>query len=363
MRSDKITNGQGFMLTVLVLMTNSYSVVYGSSAATGVVFANLLATLVAAGCAYLLGSVCDKYPEKSFCSVVKALFGASFGSICAFLCVILALTSGVVSLVVFNRFIQLTALPQTPQIIIPLILVLVFALSFRRGLCAIAGSARLLFWFGAFVFIVFCVFGINFAHPEVLLPMFGDATEFLKAAGEVFINRFGTLFALMAVYTRMRDEKSRRRVFVSGVATAGVAFSVISFMTAAILGTDALGRDFYPAYTAMSIIEAGGFLQHPEILSSIIMTVCAFFKTAVCILFAEDILFSLFDVPIKEGAAVPIGLICVSATQLMYRNAPALRKMTEWKTLASVVLGFEILLPVALAGVWYIFRRRRMKKR
>ena len=359
MKSDKITNAQGFMLASLMLMTNSYSVVYGAGADT--VWANLLATAAAAVCAYLLARVCDFYPEKSFYSVLQTLFGGFFGRVCALLLILLVLTSGVVSLVVFNRFVQLTALPRTPQIIIPLLLVLIAAMSFRSGLRSVAGSARLLFWFAAFVLVVFVAFGINLSKPRILLPVFSDIRGVFTAAGEVFINRFGALLALMTVYTRMENRVSRRRVFVSAVTASGIVFSTIAFMTVSILGTVAMERDFYPAFTAMSVIEVGGFLQHPEILSSIVMTVCAFFKISVCILFADDMLSGMFCVSGKEGYAVPIGLICVSATQLIYRNAPALRRMTEWRTPAIFVLGFELLLPVALVLILRIFMRRSRK--
>ncbi len=362
MSSGKITNGEGFMLTALALMTNSYSVVYGVGNGASAPISNLIATIAAIACAYLLACVCDKYPQRSFFAVIKTLLGSTFGLFCSFLLILLTLSSGVVSLVVFNRFIQLTALPRTPQIIIPLILVLIASLSFRSGLRSIAGTARLIFWFAVFVLAVFLIFGINFALPRAMSPAASDVKVFLEAIGEAFINRFGAIFALMSVYTRMHDTSLRRRYFVGGVAAAGLAFSIIAFMTGSILGARTCTRDFYPAFTAMSIIEAGGFLQHPEILSSIVMTISAFFKVSVCILFAGDMLSGIFDVPSKEGAAVPIGLICVSATQLIYRNAPALRRMTEWRSPAVFVLGFELLLPVLLISIARISGRRTAKK-
>lgn len=349
------------MLTVLMLMTNSYSVVYGTRGEGDAVLSNLLACAAAVLSAWLLAYVCDRNPEKSFYAVLKTLFGGVFGRICAALLILLALIGGVVPLVVFNRFVQLTALPRTPQIIIPLILVLVASLSFRSGLHSAAGSARLLFWFSVFVFLVFAAFGIKFTEPHFPRVSASAVPHVLTGAAEVFMNRFGTLIPLMSVYTRMEHNSSRRGVFCSAVAASGIAFSAVAFISTGVLGSSAAGSDFYPAFTAMSVMEAGGFVQHPEILSSIVMTMCAFFRIAVCILFIDDMLSGTFDIPSKNGFAVPIGLIFVSATQLMYRNAPALRRMTQWRPQAGFLLAFELLFPVVLVCV-PVFLRHKSRK-
>ncbi len=361
MNSDKITNGQGFMLTVLMLMTNSYSVVYGTRGDGDAVLSNLLAGAAAVFSAWLLAYVCDRNPEKSFYAVLKTLFGGVFGRICAILLIVLAVLGGVVPLVVFNRFVQLTALPRTPQIIIPLILVLIASLSFRSGLHSAAGSARILFWFAVLVFAVFVAFGIKFTEPNFPHVSADNVPHVLTGAAEVFINRFGTLIPLMSVYTRMSQNTSRRAFFCSAVAVAGVSFSAIAFISTGVLGRNAAGSDFYPAFTVMSVIEVGGFLQHPEILSSIVMTMCAFFKIAVCILFVDDMVSGIFEVPAKSGFAVPIGLIFVSTTQLVYRNAPALRRMTQWRPQAGFLLAFELLVPVVLVCV-LAFSRHKSRK-
>lgn len=348
MRSDKITNGSGAALAALVIVTNGYSVLPASSAGRSVWISHIAASLLAFICTYWFVSVCEKNPEKSFYEVLEATKGKLLAKITALGLVILSLMTCVLSLTIFSRFVQITALPQTPQIIITLLVILIAALAVRGGLRATSGAARLLFWFCAAVFVIFAVFGIKWMKPSLLLPSGGMTQRVLTGTGEVFLNRFGAIPALMAVYTRMPEGKERKGFFLLSVVCAAAALTVISAVTAATLGAETMDADFYPVYTAMSVRGVGGFIQHTEIIACIAMTLSLFFKSAVCLLFSDDMLTGIFKVSRKEGVAVPLALISAALTQVIYRDLSSLRGMVEWKNGAIYVVALYILIPAEL---------------
>ena len=357
MRSDKITNGSGTALAALAVMTNGYSVMLGSNAGRDVWISHLVAGIAALICTWFLVSLCEKYPKKTFYEVRESVLGKFFGKLCSALLALLSLVTCVISLTVFSRFVQITALPQTPQIIIPMLIIIIAALSLRRGLRAASGSARLLFWFSATVFVIFVVFGTKWMDFSLLLPIGESPGEIFKGAVEVFLNRFGTIPALMAVYTRMQPEKARKRFLLSSVGGASAALVLISAVTAATLGAETAKADFYPIYTAMSVRGIGGFIQHTEILACIAMTLSLFFKSAVCLLFSDDMLTGIFNTARREGAAMPLALMCAAATQIIYRDISTLRGLVEWKSGATSVAAFYILFPAVLVLISRLRRK------
>lgn len=358
MRSDKITNGSGAAIAALVIMTNGYSVMSGSSAGSNAWISHLLAGAVAMLCTWWLVAVCERFPEKSFFEALVCALGKWAGKAVAVIFSVLSLITCVLSLTLFSRFVQITALPQTPQIIIPLLVILIAALSLRSGLRAASGSARLLFWYSAAVFVIFVVFGVKWMDFSLILPALEKPREIITGAGEVFLNRFGAIPALMAVYTRMDRERGRKKFFLASVAGAAGALTVISLVTVATLGAETSAVDFYPIFTAMSVRGIGGFIQHTETLACIAMTLCLFFKSAVCLLFSDDMITGVFETARKEGAAVPLALICAAATQIIYRDLSSLRGIVEWKPGAAGAVAIYIVLPAMLV----LFSRIKRKK-
>ena len=358
MQDGRITNGSGAAVCALVIFANAYSVMSGSDAGNGAWIAHIIAGVAAIVCAWCIVSVCEKYPEKSFYDVLSAVCGKwgarLFGGTTAFF----ALVTCVLSLTVFSRFVQITALFRTPQIVLPLIIAIISALAIRSGLRAVSGAARLLFWFSAAVLAVFVLFGIRWMEFSRLIPSGNELTDFFAGAGEVFLNRFGTVFALFSVYTRMEQGLSRKRFFMWSVAGPALALALISAVTVATLGEKVAGTDFYPVFTAISVRGVGGFIQHTEILACIAMTLSLFFKTSVCLLYAEDMLCGMFNITKKEGLSLPLALVCAAMTQLIYRDLSALRGMVEWTPGAGWVVGMYALLTLSL----FAFAGKRKRK-
>ncbi|MBQ8004107.1 MAG: GerAB/ArcD/ProY family transporter [Oscillospiraceae bacterium] len=351
MRNDRITNGSGAAICALVIFANAYSVMSGANAGKGAWLAHLLAGGAATAFAWCLASVCERFPEKSFYEVLEASVGKWGARAAGALTAFFSLVTCVLSLTVFSRFVQITALARTPQIILPLILAIVSALALRTGMRAVSGAARLLFWFAAAVFAVFVLFGIRWMEPELLLPGKTGTEMLFGGAGEVFLNRFGTVFALFSVYSRMKPGNGRKKAFLLSVALSAVGLALVCAVTVATLGEGTVGTDFYPVFTAMSVRGVGGFIQHTEILACIAMTLSLFFKTSVCLMFAVDMLCGIFDIRKGKGFSLPLALICAAMTQLIYRDLSALRGMVEWTPGASwVVAVYALLPPVFLIG-------------
>ena len=336
---DKISNFEAALIAALALLTNAFSALPGALAGGGVWISNILAAAVGFAFAYFFSSACEKFPEETFFGVMEKSIGhigaVFFGT--AFLASsLLTLT---VSLTVFSRFVQITALPQTPPAFLSFMILSLAAFVLLRGAASLSGTARLLFIFSAAVVVLFFILGFKNILPRALLPDFEKTDRILQGAGEVFLNRFTTVTALMSVYTRMEKRETRKKYFFSAVLLAAAVFIIISVICVAVLGKGTAELDFYPAFTVMASRDVGGFVRHTELFACIAMTVSLFFKSAASLLFLRDILKGIFKIPGECKIYFPLALITCAVSQIIYSDVTSLRAMLEWKSGAGYVLA------------------------
>lgn len=359
MEKERISDMSGAILVSLSLMTNVYSVMPGVHTSRAVWVSDIVATGFAGLCIWALCSSCDRFPDDTFFGVIRKTFGRFFGAVPGFVFAIFSLFTCAVSLTVFSRFVQITSLSRTPQMIIPLMLILVAAYTVKgESLTGTSKTAWLLVWFCAAVFVLFVVSSLRQIKPSLMLPREIADAKILTGAGEVFLNRFGQIPAFMAVYTRMSPYGKRKKYMISSVLVSGIVFAVISAISLATLGVTLSSADFYPVHTAMSLRSVGGFIRHTEILASATMMICLFFKGAVCLIFATDTVNDIFKT--RDGdIAIPLALITASATQLIYRDLSSLRGLLEWKSSAWYMLALCVFLPAMLFVATYIKKKIR----
>lgn len=348
MKGQKITSGAGAAIAAFTILTNAYSFLPGAFSGGDVWISHIIAGATSVICLWLLVNLCEKYPGESFFGVITNALGKFFGRAVSVVLVLLSVLTLTVSLTVFSRFIQITALPQTPQIIIPSLITVCAALSLRTSLRAASGTARLLIWFFAAVFLFFALGGIKEVKLSLLLDMPESTVEIFRGAGEVYLNRFATMLALMSVYTRIEEGEKRKSRFLLSAGISALALSVISVITVATLGTENISRDFYSVFSAMSVKSVGGFIRHTEILACIAMVISLFFKSVVCILFSDDMLSGALGIPDESFSYLPIGLLAAAGTQIIYRDTSALRGLLAWKSGAGFVLALHIIIPLIL---------------
>lgn len=359
MPGEKISKLSGGALAALVIMTNSYSVLPGMATGKAVWAAHLIASFAAFLCVLCIILVCERHPDKNFFGALSSDIGKIPAGIISAVFAFFAALTCIISLMVFSRFVQVTALPRTPQIIIPLLIILTAALSLRGGISAPSGAAVLLIWFSIAVFFIFALFGIKNMGVRGLIPDFSESEKLLIGAGEVFLNRFSAIPAFAVIYPRIISGKKRKASFLISVAAAAAALTVISSVTVATLGKTTASLDFYPVYTAMSVRGVGGFIQHTEILACIAMTHCLYFKCAVCLAFCEETLLDIFSADRGRGIAIPLALIFASLTQIIYKDISSLRGMVEWSGGAGAVAAVLFLIFPASALLTRVFGRAK----
>ena len=348
MTQERISGKQGFAITVLFLLSNCYSVLFGMGAGRDVWLSYLVALALAMALSSVLTHSMKRCDESDFFSFLDHLLTRIGGSILSLLLALYTLFSSVTSLCLFGRFNQFTALSRTPSIILPLLIVLLGVWACRSGVEALGRMASLTLYFTGVVFLIFALFGFSEQKWETLLPILQHGpTPVLRGGLAVFLNQLGDLIFLTAILPHL----SRQRSFKLGVLVGGVALTVIALVTLTTLGATETAAEFYPVFTVLSIRSIGRFVQHLEVLSSIAMTIFAFFRVALSLYFVAKAVAHVFHLPDYRASLLPIGLLLVSVTQMFYQTMIGLRTRLESDLALTLMTPILVLLPFALAVI------------
>lgn len=360
MGKESITNRQACILTILYVMTNCFSVLYGVSAGRDVWIAYVLAAVASCLLWYFISKVSDKYPNTDFFTLLKQSLGGPLSFIITLLLALYSFLSIASSVADFGKFTQLTALSKTPQMIIPLLLLILSAYVLRSGIEVLARCASLLTPFVLFVFIYFLFFGIGFVKSDTLTPILSNGiTPVTRSAMSVFVNHFGRNILLVSLLHNIKkNKKGRARGILWGVIIGSAAVCMIALSTVATLGQSVTASEFYPVFTVLSIRNVGGFIQHMEIVTSIASAFFIFFRTAIGLYFLSRAIAFLFKQTNFRAQLIPLALLSISMTQLLYRNTMYLRKSLESNLTLSLIIPLQLIIPALFCIIAYFKKKR-----
>lgn len=359
MSKEIITNRQGFTLLVTFTMCNAYSLLFGASIGRDLWLAYLFAAILAILIWATITKVFERNPDLDFFSMMDYAFGKILGHIITFILLVYAFLSCTTSMSLFGRFAQLTALPKTPQIILPLLILLLAAWALKSGLEVLARGASLLFYFIITTFIYFVIFSLPLINLRNILPILQNGIlPPLKSALTIFTNQFGDVLLLLAIYPNIRRAPARRKTMMWAMVASGLAMFIISTMTVFTLGGKQTSSEFFPVFSIMAIRNIGGYIQHTEILTSIAMTFFVFIRQTLCLYFIAKGFQYLFHTTAYQRLLTPLALLTVSGTQLLYSNMVGMIARIEGDQNLYLILPLQLLLPL-LVCVFILIKNRK----
>jgi spore germination protein KB len=251
----------------------------------------LLAFAVALPWVFLAMWLVARAPVGDFGQAVQAwlgpwlgrLFLLYLGFIWAWLGGLLLAQSGMVT--------QTTALPNTPQAVLKVALLLLVVLTDLRGVEVFMRTLELLLLIGTPVVVVYLLIALSVVRVENLLPLFAEAPIRIAHAAVLALPWVmeGILFALFAcVYVNSRQNLHRTAALA--ITLAGLLLSLTVVLTLGVLGRSVTESFVYPTVELTQVIHIGFFLQGLEGLLYPLWTIFSYIKvTAAFILVSESL--------------------------------------------------------------------------
>ena len=263
----------------------------------------------------------------------------------------LALVTAASGIRIFTDFTAATALPQSPRLLMSLLMAGTLYFMLRGGGEVLGRLAAIAF------FVIFGMLTLSFlvSIPQfdwgAVLPIGESGWQTMaKSIVTSFIIPFLEGFFAVMVLTPLAHTGRARKSVLLAVVFSGVFLGGIMMKNVMLLGYPAAKYYYYPSYTAGSLTVLGRFFQRTEILISAPFLLSELVKSAVCLMFARKAVERVF--PVRRGTAA---VLCLLALGLSLTGTGGVIELIDpLKKYAGFViiplLGVPLLMALLTAG-------------
>ncbi|MDQ6422575.1 endospore germination permease [Paenibacillus sp. LHD-117] len=297
-------------------------------------------------------------PELSLVQNLMKKLGRWVGGAISLLFLTHPLFVGVAIVKEIGDFMNTHIMPETPNMAILGLFLVIVVMSVSGGLEAFARAGEILFICFMLVFILFSMALL----PQMNLHMLEPVME--KGFAPVFSGTmisltycFVELIGLLMIMPRVarKEPKDVARSFFYGALIGGIIILVVIVLCVAVLGTNITERHIYPTFTLAKRINVGDFIERVEAFLAFMWIISSFFKLTVNLFALQIGLSQLFGLKDYRSFSVPVGLVLLLlsvtfAPNIVYYNNIIVEGWPYY--------DLSIALVPALLLAFYAFRRK-----
>ncbi|TCL76381.1 spore germination protein KB [Hydrogenispora ethanolica] len=353
--SDK----QSIAVIVLYIIGTSSLVIFSLQAKRDLWLGILLCYLMTLLMALMIGRIKVLFPDMDIFQIFEKCFGKGISKVINVLYILSAFYVVVLINTFLIHFIRVTALPNTPKVILNIFITVICVWMVKGGVELIADFATLFFIPALLSIAVMIIALIPQMNIGNLLPPFQeDIRHTLYGALSTFIFPLGETVVFAAFFQKFSARKSSYKVLLIGSTIGAVVVFVISVSNVLVLGIDLASDVYYPTYLSASRITLGTYLHGLELVLSIVYILGALVKTNVYFSVCCKAVTRTFGFQDDYRFIVtPVGLLIFCAALFFYEGP---LDYTLWlkKNLVPYSIPYIIIVPV----ITFIVAELRKKK-
>lgn len=288
------------------------------------------------------------FPDKNLFDICEICFGKFISKIFILLFTWFAFEESSQVLINTSQFIRDTALPETPMIMSRIILLFLCLWSVKEGLEVIGR------WSSFFIipFILFVFIAVLLLIPKMdinnILPVLDKGiSPVLKGAFSCFTFPFGEAVMLAMIFSRFKTKKSYYNVYIFGLLIGGICALLLSLSTVLVVIPSEALQKYYSAYSTISRINIGDFIQRLEIISSLVFVIGGFVKLNILLLATCLGVCKLFNFSEYRFIVIPICLIILNFSFIQFDSR---MHFDDWSSSVwpYYAFTFEVILPITV---------------
>lgn len=304
--------------------------------------------------AYKLGK---RFPGLTLVQYGEILLGKPVGKLLACFYILFLFVLNVLVIREFASFFSITILPQTPILVLNLVLVLVGGFSALQGIEVIGRMAQFVLPFLVLSFLLLIILVIPDIDLGFLQPLLeGGVMPIVKSSvvPASWYGEIGVLVFLLPMVNKTQEVK--RKGFITLLAVA-IFLTLDTFATQTVFGPEQTASEMFPFFHLAKYIERGNFIQRIESLIAFMWVTGIVIKVA---LFTYLISLGISQIlGLKTYKSVIYALIPI---QLIVGTYPSISALNLSQILVRfwtpVGLCFEIIVPLLLLLVALIRKKR-----
>ncbi len=358
MQKEPITLTQAIFTIVLFIFGSSVVLGVSSEAGQDAWLSLLIATAMMVPLFLVYARIMRLFPETDLFDVLEILFGKIFGRV--FIALITWYALHLCSLVLrnFTEFLQIVAMPETPQLPMMLALILVTAYLAGSGENILGKWSMIMFPIVAltvFLTITLSVTDLDFTHLQPVLAQ--GMQKVISGAFQILTFPYAESVLFLCIAGAVRKEISPYKVYGFAVLISSFILVMIILRNIMILGTPMISASYFPSYTTARILHIGDFLSRIEGSITMNFLLSGIVKITLCLTVATKGFSKLFAIKDYKRILMPTSMLVVALCAIVYKSAMEMFGFLKYYQIYAI--PFQILIP---AVVWIMAEIRAKKQ-
>ncbi len=299
------------------------------------------------------------FPGKDFFEILEALFGKFFGKVIIVLISWYALHLTSLVLRNFTEFIQIVAMPETPQLPLMIAMLLTAAYIAKSGIETLGRWSVVVL--PLVVFIILLTTALSFSKMDfsnILPVMEHDFGTLAKGAFGIYTFPFAETVLFLGVASAIKKNDSPYKIYFNASLLAAILLLIVMLRNLEVLGPASVVSSYFPSYVAARIIEVGDFLSRIEIVIAMNFVLTGMVKITVCLMAAAKGTARLFGIADYRRMVMPIGVLVVALCAIVYDST--MDMFSFMPVYQYYALPFQVVIPII---VWIMAEVKTKKQK
>lgn len=347
MKKEVISDHQSIILLATYLFGSTLIIGTAGEAKQDAWIAILMAVIIAVLAFFVYARVLYLFPALDFLDILEAVLGKYLAKPVALLYIWYAFHLGALVIRNFSEFMEIAAMPETPNMIIIFSMGIICIIALKDGIEVLSRLSTFVFPLILLLIVVVVPLSLTEAHLQYLKPILAEGWKpVLAGAFSTFAFPFGeTIIFSMAVGGCFENKKSVFKSFYVALIISSIIMLIVSVRNIMVLGFSA-SMMYFPSYMAVSIINIGDFIQRIEVSVAVIFLFAGFVKISICLYAVCKGFTKVFKLGDYRKFVAPIGLLMLIFTDIVYENT---MEMLEWiRYYPYYAIPFQIILPIII---------------
>lgn len=347
MRKDTITLSQSVFSLVLFLFGSSVVLGVTSAAQQDSWLSLIFALAMVLPLLLVYARIMHLFPETDLYDVFEILFGKIFGRIFIVLITWYAIHLCSIVLRNFTEFLQIVAMPETPQLPMMLSIILVTFYLAKSG-ANILGKWSLVMFIIVTLTVFFTIFmALMDIHYENLTPVLESGLQkVVTGAFQIATFPFAETVLFLCIASAVSKQVSPYKLYTfASLAGAGILLLVI-LRNIMILGPAMINASYFPSYTAARILHIGNFISRIEGSITMNFLLAGISKMTLCLMAATKGVAKLFAIEDYKKVLVPTSMLVVALCAIVYKSTMEMFGFLKYYQVYA--LPFQVFIPLVV---------------
>ncbi|MGP4042146.1 GerAB/ArcD/ProY family transporter [Gracilibacillus sp. D59] len=224
------------------------------------------------------------YPNQNFAEILNDCLGVILAKPLLFLYCMYFLSQATHNFYEFGVLIKMTALPETPLLVILYVFIMVMVYMLHKGIEVIARSIEIFLPY--LFFLLLAAYFLNMISGEFqlvnLLPILGNGYQpILKELPKVVAFPFGEMVVFLTIYHYLKKKEYIRKITFIAVTVSTFLLLIAQIVFIAVLGPELTASSEIPLLETTLSIHIAMIFTNLDIIGVFIMFIGGYYKTAI----------------------------------------------------------------------------------